>query len=284
MSTNTCPHLFVPPLLFFAFHLLMFPVFSTIFLMPPKKPKQVMHTEGAHRALSARCAKSWLFATTGSHGSQGPEFCTLQPLSVHQGCFFSSLMLARGPRVLNSVPHAVLNWYVCFCRWVVFRGVPGMNNIIIGAVRTLSPCCAHAVRKRLLYACQCGTAPGNVTDAFWLWAVCESGHLGRIPNCSEVPEPPPPVHAPQEPPSTPYAPPTPTTTNSPSPPWTPQSSSTRLGVYIRTGCPHTYYCCIKPVTVITSYAYDKIFHAKRYTGLAIQLQTAPLFWISTLKT
>ena len=42
---------------------------------------------GAHRALCAHCAKSWLFSTTGSHGSQGPEFCTLQPLLVHQGFF-----------------------------------------------------------------------------------------------------------------------------------------------------------------------------------------------------
>ena len=30
----------------------------------------------AHRALCARCAKIRLFSTTGSHGSQGPEFCT----------------------------------------------------------------------------------------------------------------------------------------------------------------------------------------------------------------
>ena len=64
---------------------------------------------GAHRALCARCAKSRLFFTTGHHGSQGPEFCTLQPLLIHQGFFFSSLMLATGPRVLNSAPHVVLN-------------------------------------------------------------------------------------------------------------------------------------------------------------------------------
>ena len=31
---------------------------------------------GAHRVLCAHCAKSRLFSTTGSHGSQGPEFCT----------------------------------------------------------------------------------------------------------------------------------------------------------------------------------------------------------------
>ena len=38
-----------------------------------------------YRGHTVRCAKSWLFSITGSHGSQGPEFCTLQPLLVHQG-------------------------------------------------------------------------------------------------------------------------------------------------------------------------------------------------------
>ena len=33
-------------------------------------------TKGAHRALSACCAKSRLFSITDSHGSQGPEVCT----------------------------------------------------------------------------------------------------------------------------------------------------------------------------------------------------------------
>ena len=31
---------------------------------------------GAHRALCPRCAKTRLFFTPDSHGSQGPEFCT----------------------------------------------------------------------------------------------------------------------------------------------------------------------------------------------------------------
>ena len=42
--------------------------------------------KGAHRALCPRCAKGRLFSTTGSHGPQGPEFCS--PLLVHQGFFF----------------------------------------------------------------------------------------------------------------------------------------------------------------------------------------------------
>ena len=42
----------------------------------------------AHCAPCPRCAKSQLFSTTGSYGYQGPEFCTLQTLLVHQGFFF----------------------------------------------------------------------------------------------------------------------------------------------------------------------------------------------------
>ena len=63
------------------------------------------------RTLCPRCAKRRLFSTTGSHGTQGPEFCTRQPLLVHRGFFFSGLMLATGPRVLNSAPQAVLWWF-----------------------------------------------------------------------------------------------------------------------------------------------------------------------------
>ena len=37
---------------------------------------------------TVRCAKSQLFSTTGSYGSRGPEFCTLQPLQAHQGFVF----------------------------------------------------------------------------------------------------------------------------------------------------------------------------------------------------
>ena len=53
---------------------------------------------GAHCALCPRRVKSQLFST-GSHGSQGPEFCTLHPLVVHHGIlfYFFSLMLATGP-------------------------------------------------------------------------------------------------------------------------------------------------------------------------------------------
>ena len=63
----------------------------------------------AVHALCPRCVKSRLFSTTGSHGSQGPEFCTLHPPCWYTRDFFVSVMLATGPRVLNSAPHAVLN-------------------------------------------------------------------------------------------------------------------------------------------------------------------------------
>ena len=43
---------------------------------------------GGPPCVCPRCAKSRLFFTTGSQGSQGPEFCTLQPLLVHQGFLF----------------------------------------------------------------------------------------------------------------------------------------------------------------------------------------------------
>ena len=66
---------------------------------------------GAHRALCTRCAKSRLFPTTGSHGSEGPEFCT--PDAVLSG----SCMLLQGGGFSG--------------------GVPGINNVIIGAVPAL---------------------------------------------------------------------------------------------------------------------------------------------------
>ena len=47
-----------------------------------------LDTMGAHRALCTRCVRSRLFFTTGSHGSQGPEIRTPQPLLVHQGFSF----------------------------------------------------------------------------------------------------------------------------------------------------------------------------------------------------
>ena len=39
-------------------------------------------------------------------------------------------------------------------------------------------------------------APRIVTNAIWVGAVHEPGHLGRIPNCSKVPDPPPPPSCP----------------------------------------------------------------------------------------
>ena len=44
------------------------------------EPGAYLYGKGAHCALCARCVKSRLFSANGSHGSQGPEFCT-------PGCF-----------------------------------------------------------------------------------------------------------------------------------------------------------------------------------------------------
>ena len=65
--------------------------------------------EGTHHALCLRCAKSRLFFTNGSHGSRGPEFCTLQPLLVRQGFLFVS-DACHGSQVPEfCTPDAVLN-------------------------------------------------------------------------------------------------------------------------------------------------------------------------------
>ena len=61
-------------------------------------------------------------------------------------------MLAGGDRVLNSAP-LMLFWMdharFCFCRWVVFRAVPRINNVIIGAVHTLPELCARCAKTTL---------------------------------------------------------------------------------------------------------------------------------------
>ena len=70
---------------------------------------------GAHCALCPRCAKSRLSSITGSHGSQGPEFCT---------------------------PDAVLNGS-CMLLWV--GGVQGCSraNVMIGVVHALCENAPH---------------------------------------------------------------------------------------------------------------------------------------------
>ena len=94
------------------------PSLKPSFSLYPPSPSSSVGTEGTlpcdhqgsaggttevYRALCARCAKSRPFSTTGSHGSQGPGFCTLQPCWDTRDFVFS-LMLATGPRVLNSAP------------------------------------------------------------------------------------------------------------------------------------------------------------------------------------
>ena len=51
---------------------------------------------------------SRLFSTTGSHRSQGHEFCTLQSLLLHQGFFFKS-DACHGSQGPEFCTHVVLN-------------------------------------------------------------------------------------------------------------------------------------------------------------------------------
>ena len=90
----------------------------------------------------------------GSHTRTHTDFLNSAPSSPcwYTGDFLSHLMLATGPRVLN--PMLFGKDHACFCRWVVCRGVPGINNVIIGAVPA-------AVRKPLA-ACR-GTATATAT-------------------------------------------------------------------------------------------------------------------------
>ena len=78
---------------------------------------------------TVRCAKSRLFSTTGR---------ILHPTAPAgaPGIFFFHLMLATGPRALDSAPPMRFGMdHACCCRGVACRGVPGMNIVIIGAVR-----------------------------------------------------------------------------------------------------------------------------------------------------
>ena len=76
-----------------------------------------------HHVLCPRLAKSRLFSTTSTHGSQGFEFYT--PCTP---CHFALIMHASvGGRF--------------------FWGVHGTNNLIIGVVRAVYPRCARVVRK-----------------------------------------------------------------------------------------------------------------------------------------
>ena len=69
----------------------------------PTEPSLRGRTVCCAPAVPALCEKSAVFHPH-SHGSRGPELCTLQPLLVHQVFFCFSLMLATGPRYLDSAP------------------------------------------------------------------------------------------------------------------------------------------------------------------------------------
>ena len=79
----------------------------------------------------------WWRATSKSSRSWGGAPCAVRKV----GCFPPPV--AMGPRVLNSAPLMRFRMdHARVCRGVVCRAVPGMNNVIIGAVPALCPHCA----------------------------------------------------------------------------------------------------------------------------------------------
>ena len=69
---------------------------------------------GSCRTVRARCAHGRMFLEYApsfypveqppQNHTQGPNFCTLQPLLAYQEFLFFVLMLVTGPRVLISAP------------------------------------------------------------------------------------------------------------------------------------------------------------------------------------
>ena len=80
---------------------------SAVFLPPVATGPRVLNS-----APYSPCwyTRDFLFQSDACHGSQGPEFCT---------------------------PPCCFEWIMQASVGVVFRGVPGINNVIIGAVRAL---------------------------------------------------------------------------------------------------------------------------------------------------
>ena len=101
---------------------------------------------GAHRELCPCCAKSRLFFTTGSHGSQGPEFCTF---------------------------HAVLNGS---CTLLLVGGLQGCSR----DKQCNNWRCARAVQKRPLWPLSFKFSEGNISGAV---QVPGSAECGWGPNC-----------------------------------------------------------------------------------------------------
>ena len=101
----------------YAYKICMYVMYKAFlpFLTPLEKSEFLVDPRGAHRALCPWCAKSWLFYTTGSHGSQGPNFCSLHPLVVHQGFFFlfDACHGSEGPEFYTP----------CFFELVMYQGI-----------------------------------------------------------------------------------------------------------------------------------------------------------------
>ena len=79
--------------------------------------QQVLETKGELSTLCARCVHGAHHSMLLEHSpsfypveqppqnhTQGPNFCTLQPLLAYQEFLFFVLMLVTGPRILISAP------------------------------------------------------------------------------------------------------------------------------------------------------------------------------------
>ena len=64
-----------------------------------------MHIRCAHSSMFLECSPSFYpIEQPPQNHTQGPNFCTLQPLLAYQEFLFSVLMLVIGLRVLFSAP------------------------------------------------------------------------------------------------------------------------------------------------------------------------------------
>ena len=119
-----------------------------------------------------RCAKRRLFFTTGSHGSWVLNSAPYSPCWYTRDFLFQSDAChgSQGPEFCT--PHAR------FCRWVVFRGVPGINNVIIGAVPAL---CENAPQGFAVLFRDAPPSESIPVSTRWM-ALLNRGSLPEVPS------------------------------------------------------------------------------------------------------
>ena len=99
-----------------------------------------LFAQRAHSAGSARCApqNTAPMRATSTQRKNESNCRKKRPDASADANHLLPPLVATGPRVLNSAPPMLFSIdHASFCGWVVFRGVPGINNVTIGAVRAL---------------------------------------------------------------------------------------------------------------------------------------------------